>query len=46
MGWCCGENLDVSNPEIVLADVEAEEENKELNTHLIPPGRIYMATED
>lgn len=29
MGWCCGENLDASDPEMVLADVEAEKENKE-----------------
>lgn len=29
VGWCCGENLDAFNPEVLLADVEVEEENKE-----------------
>lgn len=35
MGWCCGENLDSSNSEILLADIEAEKENKGWKTHLI-----------
>lgn len=29
MGWCGDENLDASNPKFLLANSEAEKDNKE-----------------